>query len=81
MSIMSTGLGRDEMRTGPAALGCRVYTIEEVAVLLGLSRNRCFVAAREGWLPVPVIRIGRRMFVSRAVLDRFLETGEAGANV
>jgi excisionase family DNA binding protein len=77
MSIANTGISRDEMRTGPAALACRVYTVPEVAQLLGLSRNRAFVAAREGRLPVPVIRIGRRMFVSRAALDRFLETGES----
>lgn len=55
----------------------RTYTIEEVARLIGLSRNRAFVAARENRLPVPVIRIGKRMFVSRIALDRFLETGVA----
>jgi hypothetical protein len=48
------------------------YTIEEVSALLGLSRNRAFVAARENRLPVPVIRIGKRMFVVRATLDRLL---------
>jgi excisionase family DNA binding protein len=52
------------------------YTIDEVGELLGLSRNGIYVAAREGRLPVPVIKIGKRMFVSRAILDRFLETGE-----
>ena len=57
-------------------LSRRTYTIEEVGELLGLSRNRAFVAAREGRLPVPIIKIGRRMFVSRAMLDRFLETGQ-----
>jgi excisionase family DNA binding protein len=54
----------------------RIYTIDEVAALLGLSRNSTFVAAREGRLPVPVIRIGQRMMVSRTALDRFLETGD-----
>jgi excisionase family DNA binding protein len=74
MSIESTGLGHHET----PRLTRRTYTIEEVADLLGLSRNRCYVAARNGTLPVPVIRIGRRMFVSRAAFDRFLE-GEAAA--
>lgn len=54
----------------------KTYTIDEVAALLGLSRNSTFVAAREGRLPVPVIRIGQRMMVSRAALDRFLQTGD-----
>jgi hypothetical protein len=48
------------------------YSVDEVARLLGLSRNRAFVAARENRLPVPVFRVGKRMFVVRAVLDRFL---------
>ena len=78
MSEMSTGLGHDETpRASAGKLERRTYTIDEVVALLGLSRNRAFAAAREGRLPVAVIRIGRRMFVSRAALDRLLETGEA----
>lgn len=57
----------------------RTYTIEEVAALIGLSRNSAFVAAREDRLPVPIIRIGKRMMVSRTALDRFLETGDSTA--
>jgi excisionase family DNA binding protein len=72
MSIESIGLGRHETR-----LTRRVYNIEEVAQLLGLSRNHAYVSAREGRLPVPVIRIGKRMFVSQTILDRYLETGAA----
>jgi len=93
MSTMSTGLGHDETPRAsgghdetPRASGGRVrplerrtYTIDEVAELLGLSRNRAFAAAREGRLPVPVIRIGKRIFVSKVAMDRFLETGEAAA--
>jgi excisionase family DNA binding protein len=51
----------------------RTYTIEEVAALLGLSRNSAYMAARADRLPVPVIKIGKRMMVSRAALDRFLD--------
>lgn len=85
MSIASTGLGHDETpRTGRKndgpPLERRTYSVDEVAVLLGISRNSAYVAARENKLPVPVIRIGdRRMLVSRAALDRFLDTGEAAA--
>lgn len=41
--------------------------------MLGLSRNATYVAAREDRLPFRVIRIGKRMMVSRAVFDRFLD--------
>ena len=59
-----------------ARLKAQVYKIEDVAVLFGLSRNSAYVAAREDRLPVPIIKIGKRMMVSKAALDRFLEKAE-----
>ena len=44
--------------------------IEEVAEILGVSRQSAYSAARAGELPV--IKIGRRMVVSRAALDALL---------
>ena len=86
MSIPSTGLSHHETPRRPGIrhnrgppLERRTYSIEEVAQQLGLSRNSAYVAARENRLPVPVIKIGKRMMVSRAALDRFLETGEVAA--
>ena len=58
MSIASTGLGHDEM----PRLGRRTYTVDEVAALLGLSRNSAYVAARADKLPVPVIRVGKELW-------------------
>jgi excisionase family DNA binding protein len=72
MSMQSTGLSHHET----PRMQRRTYTIEEVAAQLGLARNSAYVAARANELPVPTIRIGRRMFVSKVALDRFLE-GEA----
>ena len=74
MSVQSTALSHHET---PRAMSRRTYTIEEVGQLLGLSRNSAYLAAREDRLPVPVIKIGKRMVVSRAALDRFLDCGEA----
>jgi excisionase family DNA binding protein len=51
----------------------RTYTIEEAARLLGVGRGTCYDAARRNALPVPVIRVGRRMLVSKAALDSKLE--------
>jgi len=73
MSVMSTGLSDHETPRANGRLNRRVYTIDEVAQQLGLSRNSAYTAARENRLPVPVTRVGKRMFVSKAALDRFLD--------
>ncbi len=52
----------------------RTYTIEEAAKLLGIGRNHAYEAAKRG--EIPVIRIGKRMLVPKAALDRLL-AGEA----
>lgn len=48
-----------------------VITVEEAATLLGISRGLAYTAVREGWLPH--IRIGRRILVSVAALERLLQ--------
>ena len=45
-------------------------TVEEAAALLGIGRNTAYQAAANGELPV--IRIGRRLLIPRAALDRLL---------
>jgi excisionase family DNA binding protein len=47
-------------------------SIEQAAVRLGIGRGTAYAAAREDRLPVPVIKIGRRMLVSRAALEALL---------
>ena len=46
-------------------------TIEEVAARLGIART-AFALAKRNALPVPVIRLGRRLVVSRELVDRLL---------
>ncbi len=47
--------------------------IPEVAEALGISRGTCYTLARQGLLPVPVIKLGgKRMVVSRRALERLL---------
>jgi excisionase family DNA binding protein len=48
----------------------RTYSVPEVAQILGISRASAFAAARAGELPV--IRVGKRVLVLRAALDRML---------
>jgi excisionase family DNA binding protein len=51
----------------------QTYTIDEAARILGIGRNAGYLAARSGALPV--LRMGKRLLVPRAALERLL--GEA----
>ena len=50
----------------------RTATIEEVAATFGIARSTAYELAKRDALPVPVIRLGRRMVVSRDLLARVL---------
>jgi excisionase family DNA binding protein len=53
-------------------------TVEEAAVLLGIGRGLAYEAAARGELPV--VRVGRRLLVSRPALERILaEAGKSGS--
>ena len=47
-------------------------TIEEVAATFGIARSTAYELAKRDALPIPVIRLGRRMVVSRDLLARVL---------
>jgi excisionase family DNA binding protein len=68
---------RNAPELGPqdAAESPSVLTIEEAAQLLRIGRNSAYEAARRG--QIPTVRIGRRLLVPRAALERVLE--DAGA--
>ena len=46
-------------------------TVNEVAAMLGLSRNACYQAVQRGELPA--IRIGKRLLVPKASLFKLLD--------
>jgi excisionase family DNA binding protein len=49
------------------------YSVREVAIILGISKNLCYSLAKDGKLP-GVIRLGdKRLVVSRAALIKLLE--------
>ena len=61
-------------------------TVEEAAARLGISRTLAYELARTGRLPVPVLRLGRRVLVSRLALERVLAAeqithGEHGGGI
>lgn len=47
-------------------------SIGEVATRFGIARSTAYELAKADRLPVPVIRLGRRMVVPRAALDKLL---------
>jgi len=53
--------------------------VGEVAERLAISRSLAYKLAREDRLPVPVIRLGRRIVVPRRALDRLLISDEPDA--
>ena len=53
----------------------KTRTIEEAAKALGIGRNQAYEAARKGELPC--IRIGRRLLVPLAALERLLAGGKS----
>jgi excisionase family DNA binding protein len=48
----------------------RTYSVEEAGKLLGIGRNPAYEAAKRG--QIPVIRVGKRVLIPKAALDRLL---------
>lgn len=46
------------------------YTIDEAAVLLGVSRNFAYAQVEKG--AIPSVRLGRRRLIPRAALEKLL---------
>jgi excisionase family DNA binding protein len=49
---------------------CRTVSIEDAGRILGISRGSAYTAAAKG--DIPTIRIGKRLLVPRAALERLL---------
>ena len=57
--------------------GRLTYTVDEASKMLGLSRNSAYEGVARG--DIPSIRVGRRLIIPKAALDRLLETAIAMA--
>jgi excisionase family DNA binding protein len=49
----------------------RTVTVQEMAELLGISRNHAFRCVQRG--EIPSVRIGRRVLIPAAFIDRLLD--------
>ncbi len=50
-----------------------VYTVDEAAALLGISRNKAYEAVKTG--VIPSIKIGRRILIPRQRLEDMVNEG------
>jgi excisionase family DNA binding protein len=62
---------RQDFTMSTEIIARRTFTIEEAGQILGLGRNSAYALAKSGRLPT--IRLGRRLLVPKAALDRLLE--------
>ena len=53
------------------------YTVDEVAVLLGIGRNNAYERVRSG--DIPSIRMGRRYLIPRERFEAWLKGETVGA--
>ena len=56
----------------------RTMTLPEFAAAVGASRSYVYALAKAGRLPVPLIRVGGKLLVSRAAVERLLGGTAAG---
>jgi excisionase family DNA binding protein len=64
--------------TSGGATPSLTLTMPEAAACLGISKSLAYGLAKSGSFPVPVLRLGRRMVVSRAALMQLLGTPTEG---
>lgn len=54
-----------------------VYTVEEIAKILRVSRNTAYEAVRRG--EIPTVKIGRRLLVPRTAFESLLAASAESA--
>lgn len=54
----------------------QTVNLSEVAKVLGISRPVAYALAQRGDFPLPIIRLGRRMVVSKRALNALLDQTE-----
>ena len=67
-----------DTETHRARLERLTLNIDDVAPLLGINRSTAYELIRRKEFPLPVIRLGRRMVVSRQAVEDLLGTSTGG---
>jgi len=55
-----------------------VLTVDETAKCLGIGRNSAYEAIARG--EIPVVRVGKRLLVPKAALEKLLAAGQSKKN-
>jgi len=63
---------RDQPSAMPTEPARETHTVREACARLGVGKTLGYELARAGTFPVPVIKVGRRLLVSRTAVDRLL---------
>jgi excisionase family DNA binding protein len=58
-------------------MAAAVYTVAELADLLGVSDWSLYNCVKNGTSPVPPIKVGHRIVFAKAAVDRLLQLEEA----
>jgi excisionase family DNA binding protein len=66
----ATDIASESGSTGQGDSGRRTLSVEEAGRILGISRGSAYAYARNG--SIPTIKLGKRLLVPRAALDRLL---------
>lgn len=59
----------------------QTVNLSDVAKVLGISRPVAYALAQKGEFPLPIIRLGRRMVVSKRALNALLDQTEVPSDV
>ncbi len=59
---------------------CATVSLSQAAQILGIHRSTAWDLHKRGSFPVPVLKIGSRLRVSKVLLEGFLRTGASDPN-
>lgn len=69
---VKAGTGRLDNQREASESERRTLTVEEAGRILGISRGAAYARAEDG--SIPTIRLGKRLLVPKAALDKLLMT-------
>jgi excisionase family DNA binding protein len=65
-----TTMTKTAVESGSFEKACRTISVDEAAMILGISRGAAYANAKSGALPT--IRLGKRLLVPKAALEKLL---------
>lgn len=77
VSVRNDAFSSEQASPGPLGLAtCATMSLPMAAQILGIHRSTAWDLHKRGEFPIPVLRIGSRLRVTKASLEAFLQTGD-----